>query len=172
MSELGIVVYPDSRLSRPSDPVDSIGSAERKLGQDMVETMYRSRGLGLAAPQVGAQVRIAVLDINPPVAGKNPIILVNPTIIRREGELTWEEGCLSIPDFRAEVQRNAEVVVRALNLKGEEIELTGRNLLAVVLQHELDHLDGTLLLDRVNRLKKHMYVRKIKKMQRQETDGD
>ena len=159
-------MYPDSRLSRPTDPVDTVGPAEKKLSEDMVETMYRSRGLGLAAPQVGALVRIAVVDANPPGTGKNPLVLFNPAIVKQEGEIIWEEGCLSIPDFRAEMKRSAEVVVRALNLKGEPIEITGRKLLAVVLQHELDHLAGKILLDRVNRLKKRMYLKKLKKIQR------
>ncbi|MCX5868946.1 MAG: peptide deformylase [Proteobacteria bacterium] len=163
---MNILIYPDPGLYRPALPVDRIGPAERKLCERMLEKLYQARGIGLSAPQVGVSVRVAVLDLNTPELGRNPLVLINPVITHREGEIIWEEGCLSIPGFRSETKRSEEVRVRAQNPEGREIEIVGRNLLAVVIQHELDHFDGKLLIDRAGRLKKNLYLRKLKKMHR------
>lgn len=164
-----ILTYPDPVLYRPASPVDRIGPAERKLCDQMLETLYQARGVGLAAPQVGVSLRVAVIDLNTPELGRDPLILINPVITRREGEILWDEGCLSIPGFRSEMKRSGEVWVRARNPEGREIEISGRNLLAVVIQHELDHFEGKLLVDQAGRLRKSLYLRKLKKMQREKS---
>jgi peptide deformylase len=107
--------------------------------------------------------------LNTPELGKDPLVLINPVITRRIGDLLWEEGCLSIPGFRSEMKRSEEVWVRARNPEGREIEIFGRNLLAVVIQHELDHFEGKLLVDQAGRLKKSLYLRKLRKMQREKS---
>ncbi len=132
----------------------------------MVETMYAAPGVGLAAPQVGVSQRIIVLDIDYENPGNNLIKLINPTIRRAEGKVVWEEGCLSVLDFTAEVKRAAQVEVVGYDDKEKEVCIAAEGLLAVALQHEIDHLDGKLFLDRISRLKRELYTRKIKKLQR------
>ena len=139
--------------------VDTIG--------DMVETMYAAPGVGLAAPQIGLSQRVIVLDVDHENKGKHLLKLINPVIVEREGEIVWEEGCLSVRDYTAEVRRAARVLVRGYTPEQKEVEIEGRELLAVALQHEIDHLDGKLFLDRLSRLKRDLYRRRLKKLERE-----
>ena len=166
MALLGILKYPDPLLKEVAQPVKTISGETVRLIDDMVETMYAAPGIGLAAPQVGVSERIIVLDTDHENPGKNLLKLINPEIRRREGEITWEEGCLSVVDFTVEVKRSARVALKAIGVNQEEISIDAEGLLAVALQHEIDHLDGKLILDRVSRLKRDLYVRRLKKLLR------
>ena len=163
---LRILKYPDPLLKKAALPVEHISGDTIRLVQDMVETMYAAPGVGLAAPQVGMLQRIVVLDVDYENPGKNLIKLINPEIRHKEGEVVWEEGCLSVIDFTAEVKRAARVEVVGLNEKEQNISVEGEGLLAVALQHEIDHLDGKLFIDRISRLKRELYSRRLKKMLR------
>ncbi len=163
MAILEILKYPNPNLKKKSQPVENIDSSLHQLVQDMAETMYAAPGVGLAAPQVGHQIRVVVLDVNPATQPKNLIALINPEIISSEGECVWDEGCLSLPDFTEEVKRNKKVVVRYQNLEGETVEIEGNDLLAIVLQHEIEHLEGILLVDRLSPLKRSLYKRQLRK---------
>jgi peptide deformylase len=136
---------------------------------DMLETMYAAPGVGLAAPQVGVSQRVVVLDVNHENPRKQVYKLINPVISRAEGEVIWEEGCLSVVDFTAEVRRAAQVEVTAFDEHEKEVKIAAEGLLAVALQHEIDHLDGKLFIDRISRLKKDLYTRRRKKMLRNGT---
>ena len=166
MAILEILKYPDPRLQRIARPVENINGDIIQLVDDMLETMYAAPGVGLAATQVGALHRILVLDLDHENPQKNAYKLINPTIVQSEGEIVWEEGCLSVVDFTAEVRRAAQVEVVALDEKENEIKIEAEGLLAVALQHEIDHLDGKLFIDRISRLKRDLYTRKRKKMLR------
>lgn len=166
MAILEILKYPDPRLSRIAQPVENISDTIVRLIDDMLETMYAAPGVGLAANQVGALHRIIVLDVDHENPRKNVYKLINPTIVRSEGEILWEEGCLSVVDFTAEVRRAAQVKVGALDENEKEVSIEAEGLLAVALQHEIDHLDGKLFIDRISRLKRDLYTRKRKKMLR------
>lgn len=164
MSVLEIRKYPDRVLKRKSALVDEIDTSIVRLAGDMVETMYAANGLGLAAPQVGVLKRLIVIDrshIEGEVA--RVLVLVNPEIVSREGAVAAEEGCLSLPDFVAEVDRAERVVVKGLDLEGNETTITAEGLLARALQHEIDHIDGTLLLDRAGFLKREFYKKRFRK---------
>ncbi len=166
MAILEILKYPDPRLSRVAQPVENMNGAIVQLINDMLETMYAAPGVGLAANQVGALHRIIVLDVDHENPQKSVYKLINPTIFRSEGEILWEEGCLSVVDFTAEVRRAAQVEVVALDENEKEIKIEAEGLFAVALQHEIDHLDGKLFIDRISRLKRDLYARKRKKMLR------
>jgi peptide deformylase len=166
MAILEILKFPDPRLSRVARPVENITDDIVQLINDLLETMYAAPGVGLAANQVGALHRIVVLDIDHENPQKKVYKLINPTIVRSEGEILWEEGCLSVVDFTAEVRRAARVEVAALDDHGKETKIEAEGLLAVALQHEIDHLDGKLFIDRISRLKRDLYTRKRKKMLR------
>ncbi len=176
MSVRKILIYPEPLLREKAEPVERVDSAVKELIDDMVETMYYGRGLGLAATQVGVCKRVIVLDVPEsrdesvpeerrpePRKGVNLLKLVNPEIIEASGEIRFEEGCLSLPGVTAEVKRAAEVVVRALNEDGEPVEIRADGLLAIALQHEIDHLDGILFIDHLSRLKRNMVLRRFKK---------
>ena len=167
MAILEILRYPDPILKKVSEPVETITEDTIHLVDDMVETMYAAPGVGLAAPQVGQLQRIIVLDIDYENPGKNLIKLINPEIRRAEGEVVWEEGCLSVFDFTAEVDRAAQVEVVGLDEKEKEVKVEGEGLLAVALQHEIDHLDGKLFIDYISRLKRELYTRRLKKRMRE-----
>jgi peptide deformylase len=160
-----IVKYGDPVLERKCDPVTNFNTPElQAFVDDMFETMYASKGLGLAAPQVGVGERLTVIDVS---AGEDPeqkIVLINPEITLKEGTQTGEEGCLSIPGFREDVTRSMKAVVRAQNVQGETIEVTGEELLARAIQHEIDHLNGILFLAHLSPLKRDLIRRKIKKL--------
>lgn len=166
MAILEILKYPDPTLKKLSLPVKAISGDTVRLIQDIVETMYAAPGVGLAAPQVGTFQRIIVLDVDYENPGKNLIKLINPEIRHAEGEVIWEEGCLSVTDFTAEVKRAARVQVVGLDEKEKEIKIEAEGLLSVALQHEIDHLDGKLFIDRISRLKRDLYTRRLKKMLR------
>jgi peptide deformylase len=161
-----IVKYPDPVLERPSEPVTEFDEELRKLVDDMFESMYAAKGIGLAAPQIGIPKRLTVIDLS---FQKNPdekIVLINPEIIFREGKQYEEEGCLSLPEIREKVSRAAKVKVKAQDVKGEWFELDGEELLARAFQHEIDHLDGVLFFRRVSALKRDLILRRIRKMQK------
>ncbi len=166
MSVLEILRYPDPTLSKASLPVQQVTDETLRLIHDMVDTMYAAPGVGLAAPQVGALQRIIVMDVDHENPKRNLIKVINPEIRHAEGEIVWEEGCLSVRDFTAEVKRAARVEVVGLNEREREVKVEGEGLLAVALQHEIDHLDGKLFIDRISRLKRDLYTRRLKKMLR------
>jgi peptide deformylase len=136
----------------------------------MLDTMYAAPGVGLAAPQVGASARIVVMDVDHEHPHKQVYKLINPVITRAEGEVVWEEGCLSVVDFTAEVRRAAQVEIVALDEHEKELKIAAEGLLAVALQHEIDHLDGKLFIDRISRLKRDLYTRRRRKMLRSGTE--
>ena len=160
-----VVQFPDPRLKKVSEPVTEVTDEIRELARDMIEVMYDEPGIGLAAPQVGASIRMFVIDTewSDEDKGKNPQVILNPEIVSRAGRITWEEGCLSVPDYTATVERDAEIVLKGEDLDGKPIEEKCEGLRAVCMQHEIDHLDGVLFIDRISRLKRSMYVKKRKK---------
>lgn len=162
---LRIRLYGDKILREKALPIEQITDVERKLAEDMLVTMYAlPNGVGLAAPQVGVLKRLVVIDMNREDLSSKPLVLINPEIHTLEGEVTVEEGCLSIPDVSADVKRAEKVVVTALNLDGGQIEVTGENLLARALQHEIDHLNGVLFIDHVSGLKRPLLLTKLRKL--------
>jgi peptide deformylase len=161
-----IVKYPDPILERPGEPVTEFDDELRKLVDDMFESMYAAKGIGLAAPQIGLSKRITVIDLSFQKNPEEKIVLINPEIVFREGKQYEEEGCLSLPEIREKVSRAAKVKVRAQDVKGEWFELDGEELLARAFQHEIDHLDGILFFRRVSALKRDLMLRKIRKMQK------
>ncbi len=166
MTMLEILKYPDPILKKVSQPVVAIADDTIHLIREMVEAMYAAPGIGLAAPQVGWLQRIIVLDVDYENPRKNLITLINPEIRNAEGEIVWEEGCLSVIDFTAEVKRAQRVEVVGLDEKEKEVRVEGEGLLAVALQHEIDHINGKLFIDRISRLKRELYTKKLKKMLR------
>jgi peptide deformylase len=172
MALLDICKYPDPVLKKKAEPVKDLDPSLTKLIQDMTETMYHAPGIGLAATQVGKTVRLIVFDLNPREEGRNPSCLINPEIVETEGEQTLEEGCLSVPDYSSEVKRSAQVKVRGLDAKGKPVELCGEGILATVLQHEIDHLDGILFIDRISVLKRALYKKKVQKKIKNQNEGD
>jgi peptide deformylase len=158
-----IFTYPAPELKRPAQAVNNIDASIDQLATDLVETMYAAPGLGLAAPQVGAAERVIVLDVDHENPGKHLIKLINPVIVEAEGSIVWEEGCLSVVDYTAEVRRASHILVKGWTPEEKEIEIEAEELLAVALQHEIDHLDGKLFIDRISRLKRDLYKRKVKK---------
>jgi len=170
MAILDILQFPDPRLRRRAEPIEKVTDELRQLAADLLETMYDEPGIGLAAPQVGAPVRLVVLDTDwtDEESERSPLVLLNPEIVEREGKLVWTEGCLSVPDYNADVERAERVVLRATDLDGREIREEATGLRAVCFQHEVDHLDGVLFIDRISRLKRDLYVQKRKKALREE----
>jgi peptide deformylase len=166
MAILEILKYPEPILSKVAEPVKNVNRKTAALINDMLETMYAAPGVGLAAPQIGISQRIVVLDVDHENPGKQVYKLINPMITRAEGEIVWEEGCLSVVDYTAEVRRAAQVEVVAFDDQEKPIKIEADGLLAVALQHEIDHLDGKLFIDRISRLKRDLYTRKRKKMLR------
>lgn len=164
-----ILQYPAPALKQPAVAVTNIGGDIVQLTEDMAETMYAAPGVGLAAPQVGVGQRVIVLDVRSAddEPGKQLLKLINPTITEREGEIVWEEGCLSVPDFVAPVTRARRILVQAWTPDEREVQIEAEELLAVALQHEIDHLEGKLFLDRLSRLKRDLYRARRKKLERQ-----
>jgi peptide deformylase len=162
-----IVKYGDPILEKPGVAIKKFDAELEELTEDMFASMYAAQGVGLAAPQIGKSLRIAVVDVT---GGKNPeakIVLANPEIIHAEGEVREEEGCLSVPGFRGYVMRPQFVTVKAQNAKGETFEIRGENLLARAFCHEIDHLHGILFLQHLSMLKRDLIKRKIKKLRKQ-----
>ncbi len=164
MALLKIRKFPDQSLKTAAAPVENIDGELNSLVDSMAQTMYAAPGVGLAAPQVGESKRIVVLDTNHEEPGKHLLKLINPRIVEARGKVIWEEGCLSVIDFSADVERAAQVLVKAWTPDQKEIEIEANDLLAVALQHEIDHLDGKLFIDRISRIKRELYRRKLKKM--------
>jgi peptide deformylase len=162
-----IVKFGDPILEKSSQTIAKFGAELEELAEDMFATMYAAQGIGLAAPQIGKSIRLAVVDVT---GGKNPeakIVLVNPELVHGEGEKREEEGCLSIPGFRGYVVRPQFVTIRAQDLKGESFEIRGEDLLARAFCHEIDHLNGILFLQHLSMLKRDLIRRKIKKLKKQ-----
>lgn len=165
-----VLFYPEARdvLTTECEPVEEVDDEIRKLVDDLIETMYAANGVGLAAPQIGVTKRVTVIDVSHPDEGeRDPIVLINPEIVETSGSIKWEEGCLSFPGLYGDVKRAAEVTVRATNRDGDEYEIEGEELLAVALQHEIDHLDGVLFIHHMSGLKRRMALKKYKKIRAQ-----
>ena len=167
MALLEVLKYGETVLERPGEPVEEFDERLRRLVSDMFETMYASRGVGLAAPQVGVSKRLFVMDCSGGTDPSARVALVNPFVLRVEGEQTGEEGCLSFPGIFFPVKRSLRAVVRAQNLEGEEFEFDGLELEARCVLHETDHCDGIVFLDRTTPLKRELVRRKIKRLQKQ-----
>jgi peptide deformylase len=165
MSIKPLVILPDPALRQTSRPVERVDEALRGVARDMLDTMYDAPGIGLAAIQVGEPIRMLVIDLAKDDQPKAPQIFINPEIVERSDETSvYEEGCLSIPDYYAEVERPASVRVKFLDADGKEQEVAAEGLLATCLQHEIDHLNGVLFIDHISKLKRDMVVRKFKKL--------
>ena len=169
------MVYPIVKLGNPvlereaADVTEFDTPELRKFIEDMFDSMYAAKGVGLAAPQIGVSEKIAVIDVSNGEKPEDKLVIINPKIIKVEGRQTGEEGCLSIPGFREQVRRGKRVTIRAQNAKGEEFEMTGEDLLARAFLHETDHLYGRLYFTHISALKREVMRRKVKKLQR---DGE
>ena len=167
MAVLDILVAPHPVLKQKAKPVEKVDARVAKLMDDMVETMYAAKGIGLAAPQVGILERVIVVDVHEKDEAPNPIRLANPEIVWKSDETSvCEEGCLSVPDQFAEVTRPSAIRVRYLDEKNEVREMEADGMLATCIQHEIDHLNGVLFVDYLSMLKRNMILRKVQKMQR------
>lgn len=168
MTKLKLYEYPHPILKKKAEKVEKVDNDLRKLLDDMLETMYASNGCGLAAPQIGISKRIVVIDIAHEDEEPQPLYLVNPEIVwQSEVKEISEEGCLSVPGQRAEVERPAAVRIKYLDYKGDEQELLAEDFLAVAAQHEIDHLDGVLYIDKLSRLKRQMLLKKLEKYRKE-----
>lgn len=168
MSKLDILTFPDHFLRQPTKPVENIDEDLQQLIDDMAETMYEAPGVGLAAIQVGSDKRIFVYDELPGEDQRQFQAIINPTIIESSGEIVSEnEGCLSVPEFRSDVKRASQVLVEGLDRDGRPLRIEAEGFLAIVFQHEIDHLNGTLFIDRISSLKRQLYKRRVKKLSRQ-----
>ena len=164
MSKLEILTYPDKFLSEPVKPLENIDGKVQQMIDDMAATMYEAPGIGLAAIQVGWDKSLLIYDIAPRDEKRSLQVLINPKIVTKEGQfLSENEGCLSVPDFRADVKRAADITVEGHDRDGNPIRMDAEGLLAIVLQHEIDHLNGTLFIEHISSLKRQMYKRRIKK---------
>jgi len=161
MALLNILHFPDPKLRTKAQPVQVVDETISRLVSDMFETMYTAPGIGLAATQVDVHQRVIVIDVSEDKSA--PLCLINPEILRREGEQQYDEGCLSVPGFYEPVDRAARIRVRALNEKGEQFEMDAEGLLAVCIQHEMDHLEGKLFVDYLSEIRK-----KLSKQQKQQ----
>jgi peptide deformylase len=180
MALLEILTYPDPRLALKAAPVETVDAATKQLVTDMFETMYHSDGVGLAAIQVGVQKRVIVVDCAPrpededkatPLGPREPYAIINPQIVSSEGEIVWEEGCLSVPGYTDEIERAEKVTVKGLDREGTPILIEAEGLLAVCLQHEIDHLEGVLFVDRLSRLKQSVVKKKLKKLAEEQAEA-
>ncbi len=163
MATRTIRTWPDEVLRRKAAPVDVFDDELRELVADMLETMYDAPGIGLAAPQVGISKRVIVIDTSSRTDPSQVVVLVNPEIVESEGEEEADEGCLSVPDYSAKVKRARRVAVRGHDQHGSEVHLEGEELLARALQHEIDHLEGTLFIDRLGPLRREIVRKKLRK---------
>jgi peptide deformylase len=167
-----IIILPDSKLRLVSDPVTKVTGDVKKLVEDMFETMYDAPGIGLAAIQVGIPQRVVTIDTARQDEEKQPLALINPEILWRSEELSsYEEGCLSIPDYYEVVERPSKVRVRFIDREGAEKEMEADGILATCLQHEIDHLDGKLFIDHISKLKRDRVIKKFTKQARRDQDG-
>lgn len=159
-----LIILPDPILRQVSKPIETIDSEVKKLADDMLETMYDAPGIGLAAIQIGVARRMLVLDVSKEGEDKKPLVFINPEVVSAsDTRSVYEEGCLSIPDYYAEVERPAVITVKHLDRDGKEQLTEADGLLATCLQHEIDHLNGVLFIDHISKLKREMVVRKFTK---------
>jgi len=161
-----ILKYGDETLHGPASAVEQVTGATQKIIDDMIETMYAAPGIGLAAPQIGVPLRIFVVDLSLGHKVDDLIVFVNPVFVERDGMQLEEEGCLSLPGFNATVPRPSRAIVKGLDRQGQEQTIEGKELLARAFQHEMDHLDGMLFLDRVRGIKRDLIVKRIRKLTR------
>jgi len=171
MAVLEILKYPHPLLKKRSQEIEKIDENIRQLIQDMTETMYDSNGVGLAACQVGVGKRIIVLDVSPMDPEQDLFALINPEIVAEEEEIDHEEGCLSVPDCQEIIKRKQKVRIRGMSSEGKEVELEAQGILAIALQHEVDHLNGVLILDRMSGLKREIYRNKLRKKKQKEKES-
>ena len=168
MAKKQILIIPDPLLRKVSEPVSSVNTEIKNLMDDMLETMYAAPGIGLAAVQIGVLKRIIVIDLSKDGEKKNPLFIVNPEITFKSNELiSYEEGCLSIPNQFAEVKRPSSCKVNFLDYNGKKKEINANGLLATCIQHEVDHLDGILFIDHLSKLKKDLILKKTKKQKKE-----
>jgi len=171
MAVLEILKYPHPLLKKRSQEIEKIDENIRHLIQDMTETMYDANGVGLAACQVGVGKRIIVLDVSPMDPEQDLFALINPEIVAEEEEIDHEEGCLSVPDCQEIIKRKQKVRIRGMSSEGKEVELEAQGILAIALQHEVDHLNGVLILDRMSGLKREIYRNKLRKKKQKEKES-
>lgn len=164
---MDIHTYPDPVLKAHAEPVENIDGALQDLIDNLLGIMYAAPGIGLAANQVGALKRVIVFDKSPKEEGRDPAVLINPEIVVGEDTIRWEEACLSVVDFSAEVVRRARVHVRGIDRNERPVDMEAEDLLAVCLQHEIDHLNGTLFIDHISSLKRALYKKKLKKREKE-----
>jgi len=162
-----IATYPDPVLKKKSELVENIDGDIQNLIDNMSKLMYQASGIGLAANQVGVEKRVIIFDINYKEKGKDLTVLINPKIIFAEEKIEFEEGCLSVPDFQGNIPRKKYIQVQGLDRDGKPIDIEAEDLTAICIQHELDHINGTLILDHVSHLKRNIYKRKIEKLMKQ-----
>jgi peptide deformylase len=168
MTKLEILTYPNKFLHKPTKPVENIDEVIQRLVADMAETMYEAPGVGLAAIQVGSDKQVLVYDEKPAENDHRYGVIINPKVVETEGQIISEnEGCLSVPDFRSDVKRAARIIVEGVDQDGKSLRVEADGFLAIVLQHEIDHLNGTLFIDRISALKRELYKRRMKKMMRE-----
>ena len=168
MMKLDILTFPNKFLRQPTKPVTDLDETIQNLIDDMAETMYEAPGVGLAAIQVGSDKSVLVYDELPGETTRQYGVVINPNIIETDGQIISEnEGCLSVPEFRSDVKRAERILIEGLDREGKPIRLEAEGFLAIVLQHEIDHLNGTLFIDRISALKRELYKRKIRKMLRE-----
>ncbi len=163
MAILEIKKYPAKVLKQKASAVSAIDQDLQDLIDNMIETMYAAPGVGLAAPQVGVSKRLAVIDISVKGAEIPLVVLINPVIMAKEGSIEFEEGCLSLPEYTAKIERAEKVVVRSMDRKGRGMEIEAEGLLAIAMQHEIDHLDGVLLIDRISPIKREFFKKRYHK---------
>lgn len=168
MSILQIIEYPHPTLTKVARDVDigDINDSLRKIIADMIETMIDAPGVGLAAPQVNISKRFIVVDVSSAYPDRKPFALINPVIVEREGKTTFDEGCLSLPDFRETIERSKKIKVEYLDEHGKKQTIVDDDFLAIVIQHEIDHLDGVVAADRISPMKRMMYLKKLKKREK------
>jgi peptide deformylase len=169
MTKLAILEYPDPRLRKTAKPIQTVDDAVRQLAADLLETMYAAKGVGLAATQVDIHRRVLVLDVSE--ERNQPMVFINPEILSAEGRGPGEEGCLSVPDIYEKVQRATHIRVRALGRDGLPFEMEAEGLLAICIQHEMDHLEGKLFVDYLSELKRQLIRRRLEKERKQRSSG-
>jgi peptide deformylase len=160
--------YPATVLKKKAAAVTTFDEDLQVLIDDMVETMYAAPGVGLAAPQVGVSKRLAIIDISSREEQYPLIVLINPSILKSEGEIDFEEGCLSIPEYTAKVTRSEQIIVSCIDREGKDVEIEATGLLAIAIQHEIDHLDGLLFIDRISPIKREFFKKRYKKIAKTE----
>jgi peptide deformylase len=166
-----IITYPDPILKKKADPIINIDGKAQDLIDNMSKLMYQVSGIGLAANQIGVAKRVIIFDINYKEKGKDLTVLINPTIVLAEDKVVFEEGCLSVPDFQGKITRKKHLQVQGVDRHGKPINIEAEDLTAICIQHEIDHLDGTLILDHVSHLKRNLYKRKVEKLMKRSDNG-